>query len=157
MCLGHCKSQHEIPICYNLKALGCLDFNKYLLEWNHRDSSETMKMPLFVNTFLWEPTVLIECCSLDGFYKQKPIQTGSSRPLLKAMSSLPCIVFKTNKQTTVLKPFIYFLIYCVGMHVWTCMCTQDAGVCEGRCCSLVTIHFVFGNKVFHWLGTSWLV
>lgn len=79
MCLGHYKPQREIPICYNLKALGCLGFSKDLLEWNHRDGSETMTMPLFVNAFLLDPAVFIERWSLDGFYKPKrfcsPIQT----------------------------------------------------------------------------------
>lgn len=127
MYLGHCKSQHEIPICYNLKALGCLGFNKYLLEWNYRVSSEVMKMPLFVNTFLLELTVLIECCSLDGFYKQKCFfltdsDAGSSRSLLKAMSSLLCIVFKKKLLLNYLFTFLFV--------VWACMCEH---VCAHRC------------------------
>lgn len=115
MCLGHCKSQREIPIHYNLKALGCLGFNKYLLEWNYRVSSEAMKMPLFVNTFLLEPAVLMSAVAW------KPIQTGSSRSLLRAMSSLPCIVFKN---------LLLNYLFTSSFIVWACMCEH---VCAHRC------------------------
>lgn len=118
MCLGHCKSQHEIPIRYNLKALGCLGFNKYLLEWNYRVSSEAMKMPLFVNMFLLEPAVLMSAVAW------KPIQTGSSRSLLRAMSSLPCIVFKNLLLNYLFTPHLLCGHACVSMYVHT-----DAGVC----------------------------
>lgn len=115
MCLGHCKSQHEIPIRYNLKALGCLGFNKYLLECNYRVSSETMKMLLFVNTFLLEPAVSTSAVAW------KPIQTGRSRSLLKAMSSLLCIVFKN-----LLLNYLFTSLFVV----WACMCEH---VCAHRC------------------------
>lgn len=134
MCLGHYKSQHEIPICYHLKALGCLGFNTYLLEWNHRDSSETMKMPLFVNTFLLEPAVFIEPCSLDGFCKQNrfcsPIQTLGLQDLyVKLWVHCHALSLKICFKTIYLLPYLLCGHACVSMYVRTrCRLCVKAGV-----------------------------
>ena len=64
-----------------------LGFNKYLLEWNHPESSETMKVQLFVNTFILESAML------------------SVRALQTRLVFLPCLWLEI--QDVYLKLFVY--------------------------------------------------